>query len=149
MVLVTKVEHQYKTLISLGSSLYCLALVWSCRLWVGLYITYFDLKLCFCSFYWSIMPFTQVQMHFAKKLLEHWLAEKKKQNWQWWHWILNLQPTSNTGSQSTKTTDIINSGYPVALRRSCRLQQCVGVMNKPVTVYDQMSPTLPWFAKEA
>jgi hypothetical protein len=38
-----------------GSNCHFLALVWSCRLRVGLYITYINLKLCFCSFYWCIM----------------------------------------------------------------------------------------------
>jgi hypothetical protein len=44
-----------------GLSRHFPALVWLCRLRVGLYMTYIDLKLCFCSFYWYIM-FVSIQL---------------------------------------------------------------------------------------
>ena len=50
-----------KTLIFWASSEHFPTLVWSCKLRVGLYITYIDLKLCFCSFYWCIM-FRSIQL---------------------------------------------------------------------------------------
>jgi hypothetical protein len=77
-----------------------------------------------------------------KKSGKHWLAMKTQQL-QWL--ILDLWP--NTGSQSTKPIDFINTQYSTELRRSWRLQGCVEATNQPMTVGHQTSPKLPRFAE--
>ena len=50
-----------KTVLFCSSRRLFSALVWSCRLCSSLYITYIDLKLCFCSFYKCIV-FVSIQL---------------------------------------------------------------------------------------